>query len=133
MGSVNPRNLQTTFTFKQKSSGRGWAQQTRYIAARLIQLQFLFNLRPGDARFAAIGAFGAFNGPGILDVFDGAAHLAQQGFGLNQLLVELRPVARRFGCQSGVTHLRSDKNRLVAARADGNNRQFRAGQFSNRL
>ena len=69
-----------------------------------VRSQFLFNLRPGDARLAAIGAFGAFDDPGILDVFDGTAHLTQQGFGLNQLFVELRPVARRLGCQSGITH-----------------------------
>jgi hypothetical protein len=37
-------------------------------SAELVQLQFLFYLRPKDAGFAAAGAFGAFNGPGVLDV-----------------------------------------------------------------
>jgi hypothetical protein len=68
----------------------------------LVQLQFFFYLRPGDAGFAAVGAFGAFKGPGILDVFHRPAHLAQQGPGLGELLVELRPIAyerNMFGCR----------------------------------
>ena len=70
----------------------------------LIQLQFLFDLRPRDARFLAVGAFGAFNRAGILDVLDRAAHLPHQGFGLGELFVQLRPVAGRFGGQGAVTH-----------------------------
>lgn len=42
----------------------------------LVQLQFSFYLRPRDAGFAAVGAFSAFNGPGVLDVFHSLAHLA---------------------------------------------------------
>ena len=80
----------------------------------LVQLQFFFDLRPRDAGFAAVGPFGSFNAPGVLDVFHRPAHLAQQGLGLGDLLVELRPVARRLGGgQNGVTYFRASLRRLL--------------------
>ena len=45
------------------------------------QFQFLFDFRPGDARFVAVRFPGAFDDAGVLNVLDGFLHLAEQGAG----------------------------------------------------
>jgi hypothetical protein len=76
--------------FRRNSSRMG-------ALAGSIQPRLLFHLRPGDARPAAMGAFGPFNCPGIFHVLDRLAHPAHQRLGLRQLFVQWM-IHGRFNC-----------------------------------
>src|ERR1035441_2524229 len=73
---------------------------------RSVQAEFFFNAGPGNARPAAVGFLDTLEGAGVLDILDGVAHLAEQGPGPSDLLVQQRPVGLWLGTgESGVSQI----------------------------
>ena len=94
-----------------------------------IQADFLFHMRPRDARLCAMRPLGPFNRPGIFNVLNCLAHLPHEGFGLGQLFVQLIPACPRFvwrrngathKCLSGHPHHKRQSCRLPVQKGRGN-------------